>query len=149
LDPWKKRIHVSIGKQTLQAFENDQLVLETKVSTGVGNWRNTPGLLSPETPLGEHHVTSKMPSKHMGNGGITADIEAYELPGVPWTTFFTTSGHAIHGTYWHQNYGTPMSRGCVNLPTEIAKWIFCWTTPVSEAQTWEQRGRGTLVEVTG
>jgi lipoprotein-anchoring transpeptidase ErfK/SrfK len=85
----------------------------------------------------------------MGNGGITADIQAYELPGVPWTSFFTSSGHAIHGTYWHQNYGTPMSRGCVNVPTEIAKWIFRWTTPVAEAQTWEQRGRGTLVEVTG
>jgi hypothetical protein len=42
-----------------------------------------------------------------------------------------------------------MSHGCVNVPTEIAKWIFRWTTPVAGSQTWEQRGRGTLVEVTG
>lgn len=149
VDPAKKRIHVSIGKQMLTAFEGDQVVLETRVSTGVGNWRDLPGKYGTETPLGDHYVLSKMPSKHMGVGGVTADIEAYELVGVPWTTFFTTSGVAIHGTFWHQNYGTPMSKGCVNVPTEIAKWIFRWTTPVCSAQTWEQRGRGTLVEVTG
>lgn len=147
VDPAEKRILVSIGKQLLRAYEGERLVLETRVSTGVGNWRNTP--IGTETPVGEHHVMSKMPSKHMGNGGVTNDIEAYELPGVPWTTFFTSTGVAIHGTYWHQNYGTPMSRGCVNVPTEIARWIFRWCTPVSEPQTWEQRGYGTLIEVAG
>lgn len=149
LDPWKKRIHVSIGGQVLRAYEDEQLVLETPVSTGVGNWRNDPNLLSTETPLGDFNILSKMPSKHMGDGGITADIEAYELPGVPWTSFFTTSGHAIHGTYWHQNYGVRMSHGCVNVPTAVARWIFRWSTPVSAAGTWEQRGRGTRVQVTG
>jgi lipoprotein-anchoring transpeptidase ErfK/SrfK len=149
IDPWKKRIVVSIGKQTLRAYENEQLVLETQVSTGVGNWRNIPGLLSTETPLGDYNVISKMPSKHMGNGAITSNYEDYELPGVPWTSFFVETGVAIHGTYWHQNYGTPMSHGCVNVPTDIARWIFRWTSPVSEPQTWEQRGRGTQVEVTG
>jgi hypothetical protein len=41
-----------------------------------------------------------------------------------------------------------MSRGCVNVPTDVANWIFRWTTPVSQPSTWEQRGYGTVVEVT-
>jgi hypothetical protein len=89
-----------------------------------------------------------MPSKHMGDGRIVSDIEAYELPGVPWTTFFVDTGVAIHGTYWHQNFGAVMSRGCVNVPTAVAKWVFRWTTPVSAPDTCEQRGYGTVVKVT-
>jgi lipoprotein-anchoring transpeptidase ErfK/SrfK len=104
-------------------------------------------LIPTETPSGDFHVFSKMPSKHMGNGQVTADIEAYELVGVPWTTFFYETGVAIHGTYWHRNWGTPMSHGCVNAPTDVAKWVFRWSSPVSAADTWEQRGYGTLVQV--
>jgi lipoprotein-anchoring transpeptidase ErfK/SrfK len=88
-----------------------------------------------------------MASKHMGNGEVTADIDAYELPGVPWTTFFAPHGVALHGTYWHTNYGMMMSHGCVNLRPEESKWIFRWTTPVVQPDTWEQTGYGTLVIV--
>jgi lipoprotein-anchoring transpeptidase ErfK/SrfK len=88
-----------------------------------------------------------MASKHMGNGQLTDDLEAYELPGVPWTTFFAQNGVALHGTYWHTNYGMTMSHGCVNMRTEEAKWIFRWTTPVIAPETWEQTGYGTRVLV--
>jgi hypothetical protein len=147
IDPWKKHIEISISRQELIAFEDDQEVLRSRVSTGVPAWREIPGQIPTDTPTGRYHVFSKMASKHMGNGQVTADIEAYELVGVPWTTFFVETGVAIHGTYWHRNYGTPMSRGCINVPTDIAKWVFRWTTPVTESDVWEQRGYGTLVIV--
>lgn len=147
IDPWKKRIEVSISQQKLTAFENDKIVLETKVSTGVPDRLTEPGHISTDTPSGEYHVYSKMPSKHMGNGEVTGEIEAYELPGVPWTTFFAPHGVALHGTFWHTNFGMMMSHGCVNLRTEEAKWLFRWTTPVVNPDTWEQTGYGTLVVV--
>ena len=54
----------------------------------------------------------------------------YNLPGVPWCSFFTGMGHAIHGTYWHNDYGRPRSHGCVNLPSELSKWIYRWSNPL-------------------
>lgn len=147
IDPWKKHIEVSIANQTLKAYENGNLVLDTKVSTGLPDSRRIPGLIQTDTPTGEFHVYSKMPSKHMGDGQITSSLEAYELPGVPWTTFFAENGVAFHGTYWHTNFGMTMSHGCVNMKTEEAKWIFRWTTPITAPDTWEQTGYGTLVTV--
>jgi len=147
VNPSDKRIDVSIALQTLTAYENDRVVLKTKVSTGIPDRRNIPGLISTNTPTGEFHVYSKMPSKHMGDGQLTSDLEAYKLPGVPWTTFFAPNGVAFHGTYWHDNFGMMMSHGCVNMRTEEAKWIFRWTTPVSAPEIWEQTGYGTLVIV--
>ena len=41
--------------------------------------------------------------------------------------YFTNGGHALHGTYWHNNFGTPMSHGCVNLPMDVAAWMYQWT----------------------
>jgi hypothetical protein len=147
VDPWKKRIEVSIARQELVAYENNVEVLRTSVATGVPDHRKIPGLIPTDTPKGEYHVYSKMPSKHMGDGSLSADPDAYEIPGVPWTTFFADHGVALHGTYWHTNWGIPMSHGCVNLRTEHAKWLFRWTTPVAEAASWETRGYGTLVVV--
>ena len=49
----------------------------------------------------------------------------YNLPNVPWTMYFH-GGYAIHGTYWHNNFGRPMSHGCVNMKTPEAKWLFEW-----------------------
>lgn len=147
VEPHHKRIVVSISQQKLWAYEKDELVLETTVSTGLPDTRNFPGHIQTDTPTGQYNVYSKMASKHMGNGQLTGDIEAYELPGVPWTTFFAPHGVALHGTYWHTNYGITMSHGCVNLRPEISKWLFRWTTPVVKPGTVEQTGYGTLVTV--
>jgi len=106
------------------------------------------GEASTDTPLGEFNVFSKMPSKHMGDGNVTGDLSAYELPGVPWTTFFfEETGVAFHGTYWHDNFGHPMSHGCVNMRTEDAQWIFRWTVPQNLGDKIEQTGFGTKVIV--
>ena len=147
IDPWNKRIEVSIARQELVAYEEKTAVMKTTVSTGIPDRRNIPGQIKTDTPRGEFHVYSKMPSKHMGDGTFSADLDAYELPGVPWTTFFAEHGVALHGTFWHTNFGVPMSHGCVNLRTEDAKWLFRWTTPVSDETTWEARGYGTLIVV--
>lgn len=147
IDQWSKRIEVSINNQTLTAYEGERVVLKADISSGLIA-ANVPGTVSTKTPTGTHHIESKMPSKHMGNGIMTDDIEAYELPGVPWCCFFfMDTGVAIHGTYWHTNYGNPMSHGCVNMRTEDAKWIYRWTIPLAKLDEREKRGYGTQVKV--
>jgi lipoprotein-anchoring transpeptidase ErfK/SrfK len=59
--------------------------------------------------------------------------EYYNVPQVPDVMYFTNRGHAIHGTYWHNNFGNPMSHGCVNVPLGTSTWLYNWTpvgTPV-------------------
>lgn len=79
---------------------------------------------------------------------MTDDLEAYILPGVPWVSFFEPeTGIAFHGTYWHQNFGVPMSHGCINMKTEEARWLYRWTTPAGEIQKMNTIGYGTQVHV--
>lgn len=144
--PDKKRIEISIYKQELTAYEEDQAVFQTKVSTGLS--RNVPkGQIPWTTPTGTWRITSKMPTQHMGNGNLTSDVDAYELAGVPWVCFFHVNGNATHGTYWHTNFGNPMSHGCVNMRIEDARWIFRWSNPVWSPNAREKRGSGTTVIV--
>jgi lipoprotein-anchoring transpeptidase ErfK/SrfK len=124
--PQNKRLEVSIERQTLTAYEGRQIVRLVPVSTG-RRW--TP------TPVGEFQIDRKHPSRHMGDGGLTSDLRAYELVGVPWVTFFHSAGIAFHGTFWHDNFGEPMSMGCVNLHTEDALWLFRWSLPVYQSQS--------------
>jgi hypothetical protein len=142
-----KRIEVSLQAQTLTAYEDDQPVYFTKVSTGIPDTNPMPNQISTATPVGRFNVFSKMPSKHMGNARLTDNLDDYVLMGVPWTGFFVETGVALHGTYWHNNFGWPMSRGCVNLRPEDAKWLFRWVTPVSQPSDWETRGYGTEIIV--
>lgn len=149
IPPEDKRIEVIIQEQTLTAFEQDEIVFHTKISSGQ-NKRPDPDGIPWNTPKGRFHIYSKMPSKHMGDGNLAAD--GYDLPGVPWTAFFYETGVAFHGTFWHDNFGLQMSHGCVNMRTDEAKWLFRWTTPVfnttiNDHTDWEKRGYGTLVEV--
>lgn len=145
--PEEKRIVVSIGTQTLTAYEGERAVLETSISSGLHSEVAPDGELPTDTPLGNFHIQLKMPSRHMGDGHLTGDIHAYELPGVPWTMVFHETGVALHGTYWHDNFGTRMSHGCVNLRSVDAKWLFRWTDPVYDPSDWYKMGYGTLVQV--
>ena len=149
--PEDKRIEVNLQQQILTAYEADQIVLRTNVSTGVTSAKPVNGYPT-ETPTGHHFITSKMPSKHMGSSRLTDNLEDRALPGVPWTSFFAEGGYALHGAYWHNNFGLPMSRGCINIRNEQAKWLFRWTNPVWNPQVddqsdWEVRGFGTQVDV--
>ncbi len=144
-----KRIEISLRNQVLTAFEGENVVFETKVSTGIPTLNPVPGEIPTETPRGEFNIHMKTPVRHMGNGNLTDDINAYELPGVPWVGFFADHGVAFHGTYWHDNYGGRMSKGCVNMRSEESKWLFRWTTPVftPEPGKWHQVGHGTPILV--
>ena len=145
--PWEqKKIEVSLKDQTVTAYEKNKVVLHTLVSTGIPGIAK-PGETPSHTPGGEFNIEVKMPSKHMGDGEMTSNIHAYELPGVPWVSFFHESGVAFHGTYWHYNFGRRMSHGCVNMTPEDAKWLYRWSLPETESYIWEQRGFGTKVKV--
>ena len=143
-----KRVEVNLSTQILTAYEYDQIVFQTNISSGIPAGRPKPNVISTKTPSGEFRILEKYPSKHMGNGALFADIDDYELPGVPWTSFFTESGVAFHGTYWHDNFGTPMSRGCINMRIEEAKWLFCWVRPLHKQDLISNSGHGTLVVIT-
>jgi lipoprotein-anchoring transpeptidase ErfK/SrfK len=78
------------------------------------------------TPVGEHRATRKFISLQMAGGTTGA---GYDLPGIGWVTIFATGGVAIHSTFWHNNYGDPMSHGCVNANPQDAHWLFRWTQP--------------------
>jgi len=110
----EKHIEISLADQLLVAFEEDEPVFTTHISGGTGGDR--------ATPRGRHHIEFKSPSRHM----IGDD---FDLPGVPFDSYFW-GGVAIHGTYWHNDYGRPRSHGCVNVPSEAAKWLFRWTRPI-------------------
>lgn len=112
-----KQILVNLSEQRIYAYENGVLMRAVTVSTGL------PGT---PTVTGDYRVYWKLNSQTMSGPG-------YYLPGVPWVMYFY-QGYAIHGTYWHNNFGQPMSHGCVNLPTPDAQWFFNWAevgTPVT------------------
>ncbi|HEV2528201.1 MAG TPA: L,D-transpeptidase family protein [Thermomicrobiales bacterium] len=107
-------IDIDLTNQYLRAYQGDVVVLEHAISSG------TPGF---ETPTGTHYINRMLESDDMRG---TASNETWFVPDVPHAMYFTNEGHAIHGTYWHSNFGTPMSHGCINLPEWAAEEIFNW-----------------------
>jgi hypothetical protein len=142
----EKRIVVAVNDQTLTAYEGDEPVFHTTVSTGVPNAGSTDNGIPTDTPFGAFRIYRKMPVRHMGNGDLVADLSAYELPGVPWCMFFVSTGVAFHGAYWHDNFGRRMSHGCVNMRPDEAKWLYRWSLPASEPAL-HTEGAGTKVQV--
>lgn len=143
----KKRILVSLAEQKLTALVGEQTVFETLVSTGIPNEEPTPNGIPTHTPDGQFRISVKVPAKHMGEGNLTGDPEAYELLGVPWVSFFHVTGVAFHGTYWHDNFGRKMSHGCVNMRNADALWLYRWSQPIAGAGDWNIKGAGTVVIV--
>jgi hypothetical protein len=135
----ERRIYVDLANQLVTAFEGENPVFIARCASGA---KGT------ETPLGEFRTYHKGPSIHMTNQGDGTD-NTYHLPGVPWVSFFTGTGVAFHGTYWHNDYGRPSSRGCVNLTSEDAKFIYRWSRPEVPLGTpyLNQPEAGTLVQV--
>ena len=98
--PKEKEIVVSISASALWAYDNGTLLASTLVSTGVGDIPET------VTPLGYFSILSRYDVQDMQ--GVLGG-EAYFVPEVPWVMYFDDLGNAIHGAYWHYNFGTPMS----------------------------------------
>ncbi len=136
-----KRLEVNIPRQLVIAYEYNRPVFATRAATGA---RFSNGKYY--TPEGRHSTFHKRPSRHMARGNLAAN--GFDLPGVPWVCYFTKSGVAFHGTYWHNDYGQPRSHGCVNLTSQSAKWVYRWTMP--QVPPHEQRvyeSLGTIVDV--
>lgn len=114
----EKWIEIDLSEQRLLAHEGPQIVYDFLVSAG--KWA--------PTPQGEFRIWAKLRYSTM-KGGNPADGTYYYLPNVPYTMYFY-HGYGIHGTYWHNNFGRPMSHGCVNLAIPDAEKLFWWATPI-------------------
>lgn len=127
-----KRITIDLTTQKLTAYEGDRVVFEFPVSTG--KWY--------PTPVGDFRIWVKLRYTRMA-GGNPAIHTYYNLPNVPFTMYFYNDkiskarGFGLHGAYWHNNFGHPMSHGCVNMKIPDAKTLFEWAGPtVTNPKAW-------------
>jgi lipoprotein-anchoring transpeptidase ErfK/SrfK len=121
----EKWIEVDLAKQLVTAWEGSNLVMQFPISSG--KWA--------PTPEGTFNIWYKTRAQVM-KGGSKELNTYYYLPNVPSNMFFY-KGYALHGAYWHNNFGHPMSHGCVNEPLANAKEIFDWAGPVvPEGKNW-------------
>lgn len=124
----EKRIYVDLTHQILTAYQGDTLYMQAFVSTG--KWART--------PPGDYRIWIKLRATRM-TGGSGADF--YDLPNVPFTMFFAgpnagqAAGFSLHGAYWHDNFGHPMSHGCVNMRTVDAQKLYDWADPPTTGPT--------------
>jgi hypothetical protein len=117
-DKW---IDVDLTQQTVAAYEGDHMVYATLMASGK---EPTP------TITGLYHIYEKKIGEFMAGGW--EDKDPYWLEDVPWTMYFTQR-YALHGAYWHDEFGAVRSHGCVNLSPADAKWLFTWSGPVVPA----------------
>ncbi len=140
-------VDVTPTRQMMSCYEGNTEVYTCLISSGA-KW-NAAGEIVEKwgTPIGPHPIWRKAISIHM-SGGQTAT--GYDLPGIAWTSLFTGEGVAIHSTFWHNDFGTPRSHGCVNASPEDAKFVFRWTLPHIPSDPGDltvQMPGGTTVEV--
>ena len=104
-------IDVNLTQQMVYAYQGDTVVNSFLVSTGTWQY---------PTVTGQYHIYVKLRYTDMAGPG-------YYLPNVPYTMYFY-QGYGLHGTYWHHNFGTPMSHGCVNLSIPDSEWLYNWAS---------------------
>ena len=121
-----KRVVVDITSQTMGCYEGNSEVYFARVSTGEMYNINGERVDSWGTPLGKHRIWRKAVSLPLSGGSSAV---GWDLPAVGFISLFVGSGVAVHSTFWHNNYGVPTSRGCVNAKPDDAKWVFRWTLP--------------------
>ena len=109
-----KWIQVDLTNQRVRAWEYNRVVYSTIASTG-----------RPATPTLPGTFRTYLHLRYGNMSGWTPDRGSYSLSNVPYIMYYDR-GYGIHGTYWHSNFGTPQSAGCVNLPTPDAGWIYNW-----------------------
>ena len=107
-DHW---IDIDLSEQMLRAYDGTELMASFLVSTGINIY---------PTETGQYHIYVKFPT-------YTMTGRDYFLPDVPYSMFYS-GDFSIHGTYWHHNFGTPMSHGCVNMDTNDAEWLYNWSS---------------------
>lgn len=124
-DASSKRIEIDLTNQRLYAIENGTRVYDFPISSGKPWWA---------TPTGTYRIWTFLRYTRM-TGGSKALGTYYNLPNVPYTMFFFNEripkwkGYGIHGAYWHNNFGHPMSHGCVNMREADVAQIYYWAKP--------------------
>jgi lipoprotein-anchoring transpeptidase ErfK/SrfK len=142
MDPAKKLLTVNLTDEVVTAYEDNKPIFTSLCSTGLRSYS-----IFRSTPLGWHITNNKRLTRHMA-AGDPVSAEGFDLPGIPWVTYFTKSGVSFHGTYWHNDFGVPHSHGCVNLPPQAAKWVLRWTVPtIPPGQQFALKDYGTAVNV--
>jgi len=127
----EKRIEIDLTNQKLYAYEGGEKIFDFLISSGKWGW----------TPTGEFTIWTKLRYTLM-TGGSQALGTYYYLPNVPFVMFFYNEdvpkmkGFSLHGTYWHDNFGHPMSHGCVNMKTEEVEQLFYWAKPELPKGQW-------------
>ena len=118
-DKW---IRVDLSEQMVIAYQGKKPIRAFIISSGL------PGT---PTVTGEFRIRTKVTSQTMfgGSGSMY-----YNLPGVKWVQYFYED-YGFHGTYWHNNFGRPMSHGCINMTDADAKWLFDWAGPVWDGKS--------------
>lgn len=106
-------IDVDLSAQTLIAYEGNEPIFETLISSGTYDH---------PTVTGQFRIWLKYEAQTMDGSLLGYD---YYLENVPYVMYFYND-YALHGTFWHSNFGTPMSHGCVNMETSDAQWVFSW-----------------------
>jgi len=119
-----KRIEIDLTNQRIYAYERNQLIYNFLISSG--KWGRT--------PTGTFKIWIKLRYAKMSGGSKTLNTYYY-LPNVPFIMYFYNAripkyrGFGIHGTYWHDNFGHPMSHGCINMKTEEVAQLYYWAQP--------------------
>lgn len=119
----RKWIDISILRQSLVAYEGTRPVYATLVSTGadgLGDPKKTHSTVQGAFLVHTKHVSATMDGDEVG--------DEFDLRDVPYVQYFH-EGYALHAAYWHDEFGTPRSHGCVNLAPQDAAWLFGWSTP--------------------
>lgn len=140
----EKHIFVDLSGQRLYAYQGSAMVYNFPVSTG--KW----GL----TPTGTFRIWIKLQATRMVGG---SGPDYYNLPNVPWTMYFANAsvgrgqGYSLHGAYWHNNFGHPMSHGCINIQPDNAKLLYDWADPPTAGYTTttSDSNLGTIVTIYG
>lgn len=122
-------IVVNLDQQTVEAYADGQLVYATLASTGRDGWWTKPG---------SYQIWARL-ERDLMTGGVPGDPSFYNLDDVPWVLYFDEA-RALHGTYWHDRFGTRTSRGCVNLTPADAHWLFNFAEEGTWVHVWDPSG---------
>lgn len=125
LEPNERWLDVNVRTQTAILFVGTTPIFATLVSTGKTNSRKE---LDHSTPTGEWRVREKHITSTMDGDGTAAGDMPYSIEAVPYVMFYQGS-YAVHGAFWHENFGVKMSHGCINMAPLDAKYIFFHTDP--------------------
>jgi lipoprotein-anchoring transpeptidase ErfK/SrfK len=110
-----RRIEVNLSEQRAYLFENEAVVQSWYISSGKEGFSSS---------TGHFRISAKLTSQNMGNRDLTKS-PFYFTPDVPWVMYYN-GDEALHGAYWHDNFGNVMSHGCINMPVDAASYVYQW-----------------------